>query len=136
MKISTAIVIATLLFASFLVSCTKNPGIVNIQHKTERKFRFQLYTNENYSEDNAVIHFSIFIRNHARTIFDSALAPMRIKDIPDSTHKLLFEKTVLESNTSDLAAGFNYDIEFVGRSWYLDTSNAGNAFKIIDFAFR
>ncbi len=118
-----------------VTSCKKYslPGVTN--PREERKIRFQLYTNKNFSENNSIIHFSIFIRNAGRvTLFDSAFAPMQIKDIPDSAHKLVIEKTVHDNY--DLAAGFNYEIENVGNSWFIDTSKAGNAFKIIDFAFQ
>ena len=61
---------------------------------------------------------------------------MQIKDIPDAAHKLVFEKTVTGNYNEDLAAGFRYEIHDVGNSQYIDTSKAGNTFKIIDFAFQ
>src|SRR5215467_12465609 len=76
-----------------LDSCKKtnpsgeNPGI-------ERKIRFQLYTNEDFSDETSVITFSIFIKKAQTTLFDSSLAPMQLKDIPDSTHKIVIEKTI------------------------------------------
>ena len=59
---------------------------------------------------------------------------MRIEDIPDAFHKLVIEKTV--SDNSDIAAGFRYEIHDVGTSSYVDTSKAGNLFKVIDYAFQ
>jgi hypothetical protein len=102
----------------------------------ERKIRFQLYTNQDFSGNNSVINFSLFIRNANKTIFDSSLATMQIKDIPDALHKLVIEKTVPGNDNSDLAAGFNYEIQNVGNSWFIDTSKAGNTLKIIDYAFQ
>lgn len=102
----------------------------------ERKIRFQLYTNQDFSADNSIIHFSIFIKDANRTLLDSALASMQIKDIPDAAHKLIVEKTVTGNYNSDLTAGFRYEIENVGISAFIDTSKAGNTFKIIDYAFQ
>ncbi len=61
---------------------------------------------------------------------------MQIKDIPDAAHKIVIEKTVFGTGNSDLAAGFNYEIQNVGHSWYIDTSRAGNELKVIDYAFQ
>lgn len=101
-----------------------------------RKFLFQLYTNKDFSTNEAKISFSVFIRSRNITLFDSALAPMKIKDIPDALHKISIEKSVWGHNYEDLAAGFRYKIEEVGESWYIDTSSARNPFKIIDYAFQ
>lgn len=119
------------------VSCKKNyspAGAMNTS--SERKFRFQLYTNKDFSTNTSVINFSLFIRKTNGTIFDSSLASMQIKDIPDEAHKLVFEKTVTVNNNLDLAAGFLYEIHDIGISWYLDTSKAANPLKIIDYAFQ
>ena len=102
----------------------------------DRKIRFQLYTNQDFSTDNSLINFSIFIKDKNGTLLDSALAAMEIKDIPDSAHKFVIEKTVTENNNWDLAAGFQYEIQNVGYSWYIDTSKAGNTLKVIDYAFQ
>lgn len=102
----------------------------------QRKIRFQLYTDKDLSNETSVIKFSIFIRNAHTTLFDSSLASMQIKDIPDAAHKLVIEKTLPGNDNSDLAAGFNYTIQNVGNSWYIDTSKAGNALKVIDYSFR
>jgi hypothetical protein len=61
---------------------------------------------------------------------------MKIKDIPDSTAKLVFDKKVPNDDGSDLAAGFRYDIVGVGNSSYLDTCSAGEMFKVINFSFK
>jgi len=129
------------LFAALVVmiaasSCKKYDSPSATYPTIERKIRFQLYTNEDFSGETSVINFSIFIRDTRKTLFDSALASMQIKDIPDAAHKLIIEKTVLTNDNSDLAAGFNYEIQNVGSSWYIDTSKAGNPFKVIDYAFQ
>jgi len=133
-------ILCTRLFAILILglgSCKKNnPAAEGIDPKIERTIRFQLYTNQDLSGETSVIKFSIFIRNAHTTIFDSSLAVMQIKDIPDAAHKLVIEKTVSGNGNADLSAGFHYEIENVGHSGYIDTSRAGNILKIIDYAFQ
>jgi len=124
------------MFSLTLASCSKTNPSTDGDPGIERKFRFQLYTNEDFSNETSVIKFSIFIRNARTTFFDSSFAPMQIKDIPDAAHKIVIEKTVFGTGNSDLAAGFNYEIQNVGNSWYIDTSRAGNVLKVIDYAFQ
>jgi len=102
----------------------------------ERKIRFQLYTDKDFSNENSVIKFSIFIRDAHTTLFDSSLAPMQLQDIPDAAHKIVIDKMVLGNNNADLAAGFHYEIQNVGHSGYIDTSRAGNVLKVVDYAFH
>ena len=117
------------------LSCKKQYSSGNIIYPpAQRTIRFQLYTNQDFSGNTSVINFSVFIRTANRTLFDSTLASMRIEDIPDASHKLVIEKTV--NDNSDLAAGFNYEIQDVGTSWFIDTSKAANPFKVIDYAFQ
>jgi hypothetical protein len=124
-----------------VLSCRKQetPGKIANPVTTadnKRVFRFQLYTTQDFSADNHVINFSLFVKNATRTLFDSSIASMRIKDIPDADHKLVIEKTVSDNDNTDLAAGFRYEIQGVGISWFIDTSKAGSGFKIIDYAFQ
>jgi hypothetical protein len=107
----------------------EDPGI-------DRKFRFQLYTAKDFSAETSTIKFSIFIRNAHTTLFDSSFAPMQLKEIPAATNKIITEKIVSGNGNADLSAGFHYEIENVGRSGYIDTSRAGNAFKVIDYSFQ
>ena len=125
---------AALILAIIGLSCKKdnsNSGIPSLQQRT---IRFQLYTNQDFSTNTSVINFKVFIQNGSRTLFDSSLASMQIKDIPDNAHKIVIEKTVADN--SDLAAGFRYEIQNVGMSWHIDTSKSGNNFKVIDYAFQ
>jgi len=120
-----------------IVSCKKQYSTLkNVPAGNERKIRFQLYTNQDFSGDNSRITFSIFIRHTNVILFDSTFASMQIKDIPDAAHKLVIEKTVSGNDNTDLAAGFRYEIENVGFSGFIDTSKAGNPLKIIDYAFQ
>lgn len=116
------------------LSCRKDNSTPGITYPQQRTIRFQLYTNEDFSTNTSVINFTVFIENRSKTLFDSSLASMQIKDIPDSAHKIIIEKTVADN--SDLAAGFRYEIQNVGMSWHIDTSKAGNSLKVIDYAFQ
>ncbi|MFI5185773.1 MAG: hypothetical protein ACHQF0_03565 [Chitinophagales bacterium] len=136
MKIYFIRILAILTITVMAMSCKKYSSGGILYPANDRKIRFQLYTNKDFSGNTSVINFSIFIRDTIGVLFDSSIASMQIKDIPDAAHKLVIEKTVPGNDHSDLAAGFRYEIENVGNSSYTDTSKAGNAFKIIDFAFH
>lgn len=122
----------TLLF--LITSCTKQAGVTPTLPLT-RTVRFNLYTEQDFSTDNHNITFSLFIKNHTTTLFDSTITTMKVKDIPKLANKLVFEKKIFYDN-SELAAGFTYYIENVGYSWHLDTIAAGQNFKLIDYSFR
>jgi hypothetical protein len=129
-----------------LASCKKNvTGESPVPADGGRTIRFILYTDQDFSTDNSVIHFSIFIKKgsvyvidtgRSNLLFDSAFTPIRIKDIPDYAHKIVVEKKVVGYDNADLTAGFVYEIENVGSSWHVDTSSAGNRLKVIDYNFR
>ena len=130
-----SIFVSTILVVAMIgLSCRKDHSTSLITYPQSRTIRFQLYTNHDFSTNSSTINFSIFIRNGRRMLFDSSLASMQLKDIPDSTHKIVIEKTVADN--SDLGAGFRYEIQNVGISWHIDTSKAGNSLKVIDYAFQ
>ena len=117
-----------------VVSCKKDqPGI---RTNPSRKVRYELFTNEDFSDNQKNILVSIFMRNGQTTIMDSPLATMKIKDIPDSNHRIVIEKLVPDNDTATLVVGFNYQIENVGNSWFLDTFSSGNTFKLLRYPFR
>lgn len=110
-----------------------------------RTIRFVLYTDQDYSSDNHIIHFTAFIKKGSvyvydttagSVLYDSTLAPIQIKNIPDAAHKIVFEKRVVGYDNADLTAGFVYQIENVGYSWHIDTSKAGNPLKVINYNFQ
>lgn len=102
-----------------------------------REVQFTLYTDKDFSTENGLITFRASIQNNKnQTLWDSVLAPMKIKDIPNLQHKIVFNKSVSTSNSSVLKVGFYYTIENVGNSWHLDSFNAGETFKAIDFNFH
>ena len=129
-----------------IVSCKKDGSDVNPTPPAGgRTIRFVLYTDQDFSNDDHIIRFSVFIKKGSVYVFDttasnilydSAFAPIHIKDIPDPAHKIVVEKKVFGYDDADLSAGFVYEIENVGNSWHIDTSSAGNPLKVIDYNFR
>jgi hypothetical protein len=132
MKINHLIIFPFLLL--IVVSCKKDQP--NAKANPPRKVRYELYTNEDFSGDQKNILFSIFMKNGQKTIFDSPLATMKIKDIPDSNHRIIIEKLAPDNNTATLVVGFDYQIENVGFSWFLDTFPANDTFKLLRYPFR
>jgi hypothetical protein len=119
------------------IACSKDqPSLKPVIPNTGRTIRFELFTKKDFSNDNGNIIFSLFIKSHSATLFDSTLSGLKIKDIPDSTHRLAFEKKVPDDDGSDLAAGFRYDMENVGHAGYTDTSKAGEKLKVIAYSFK
>ena len=101
-----------------------------------RKVRFELFTNENFSGDKKTIHFNLYMRAIQRSVFDSALATMKIEEIPDSLHKMVIERAVPYNDTATLAVGFTYAIDGVGVSWYQELFPAGDTIKLLKFPFK
>jgi len=116
------------------ISCKKDE--VPTSPNSGRTIQFNLYTVEDFSNDDHNITFSLFIKTHTQKLFDSTLATMKIKDIPNEINKLIVLKKVPHDDGSDLSAGFVYTIENVGVSWHIDTISGGEPFKIIDFSFK
>jgi hypothetical protein len=119
-------------------SCRKQTGDqVMDSSAIIRKIQFTLYTQNDFSDNNENITFELFIQNSRNKILlDSTLPSMKIKDIPDFTHKLIIEKTVPDNDTSLLKVGFKYSIENVGDSWHFESFKAGEVFKVVDFNFQ
>src|SRR5580765_6176760 len=69
----------------------------------ERKIQFRLYTDQDFSTDNHTIVFRLSIQDSkSQTLWDSLLAPMTIKNIPDLAHTLMVEKSVPGNDPSKL----------------------------------
>ncbi len=124
-----------------LASCNKyqsvpygnnNPGTP----PSERKVRFELFTNENFSGDRKNIQFTVHIGKAPLPVFDSTLATMKIEDIPDSAHRIVIEKSIPVNDTTTLEVGFLYTIENVGNSWYLEAFPGNQSFKLIRYSFK
>ncbi|MCC8426856.1 hypothetical protein [Mucilaginibacter sp. UR6-11] len=132
MKTNLLSLSSILVIVMMLASCKREqvPAIPYV-----RTIKFILHTEKDFSNVNDNITFSLYIRNSSKVLLDSAIAPMKIKDIPNATKQLVFEKKVYNDN-SKLAAGFRYTIENVGSSWHIDTLMAGEQFKTIDYSFQ
>lgn len=128
--VQTVLVLAVMVIAA---SCTKSssPAIVY----PEKTVRFVLHTEQDFTGNTENILFSLFIRKANTLIFDSTLSPMQLKDIPNVSKELVFEKKIADDG-SDLTAGFMYTIENVGNSHYIDTCKGGVPFTLVDFSFQ
>lgn len=123
--------LAPVILLTFAFSCQKE----TVTPPT-RKVQFVLYTNEDFSTSDGNVTFSLIIRSGSKTLLDSALAPMTLKDIPTQANKIVIEKRVPGNNQSKLQVGFKYDLENVGYSSYYDSCSVGQTFKKVEFAFR
>lgn len=135
MRILAAVTISAFFVAVTATSCKKDhhtPVVLN----PARTIKFVLHTEKDFSADNHNITFQLIIRNHTKTIFDTTLATIKIKDIPHAPNSLVFEKQVPGNDPSQLAAGFTYTIENVGTADFLDMVKAGENFKVIDYSFQ
>src|SRR5437868_14289218 len=103
------------------IACSKEkPPVTPVISKTGRTIKFVLDTRKDFSTNNGNITFSVFVRNHTTQLLDSTLSVMKIKDIPDFAHRLVFEKIVPNDDGLDLSAGFHYNVETVHYSAYTD----------------
>jgi len=102
-----------------------------------RKVRYVLFTDQDFSNDDKKITFTLFIKKtNGVVLWDTVLAPIKVKNIPDKAHQLIIEKTVPHDDNSTLKIGFDYAIENVGNSWFFDVLNPGEDFKEIVFDVR
>ena len=102
---------------------------------SSRTITFILYTEKDFSADEHNITFSLLIKNHLTTLFDSSLSTIKIKDIPAPVNKLIIEKKIPDDGSAWIV-GFQYNIENVGYSWYLDSCAVGQSSKTVEFAFQ
>ena len=123
---------------SLILSCKKEKPqpVVSSSNKT---VKFVLYTNEDFSTDEDTIRFALTIRNNAgtinaRSIFDTTLMLMKIKDIPGPANKLIISKTVPDDG-SILEAGFIYYTRF-GVGSKFDTVSTSERMKVFEYPFQ
>jgi hypothetical protein len=126
--------ILSFLLISIVASCKKDPSYVD--QRPPRTIRFVLFTEKDFANDEHNITFSLVIRSHSQVLFDSSIGTMKIKDIPKIENKLVFDKIVPNDDHSDLAAGFDYTIQNVGSSWFIDTVKASALSKTITYSFQ
>ena len=132
MKVIRTLTITPVFILVSLLSCRKSSQAP----PDTRKVKFQLYTTDDFSSSGERIDFTVIINGNNTRLWDSALAPMSIKDIPGPGNKLVIEKAVPGNYSGDLVVGFLYTIENVGNSWHLDSSKAGNILKTVDYNFH
>src|SRR5690242_20608765 len=111
----------TVTLVSILFSSCDKDGSEPDTGKVERTIQYVLYTNEDFSNDEHNITFSVFARDDERTLLDSALTTMKVKEVPSAANKIVIEKKIVTDPSTVLVAGFVYKIEGVGTSWYLDS---------------
>ncbi|HEY9001900.1 MAG TPA: hypothetical protein VIM89_11150 [Mucilaginibacter sp.] len=122
---------------SFIISCKKEKS--QPAAASSKTIKFVLYTNEDFSTDEDTIRFALTIRNNAgtiksRSIFDTTLMLMKIKDIPGPSNKLVFSKTVPDDGTL-LEAGFIYYTRF-GVGSKFDTVSTNEKLKVFEYPFQ
>jgi hypothetical protein len=134
-SIVTAFFIIAVLVAT---SCKKETVTTpSKDHLALRKIQFSLYTDKDFSGENNNVLFTLTIQNSAlRSLWDSTLPPIKLKDIPDVAHKLIATKSISVSDTSLLRVGFIYSIENVGHSSFFDSSQPRDTLKMVDFNFQ
>ncbi|MES2806995.1 MAG: hypothetical protein V4619_00110 [Bacteroidota bacterium] len=133
MKILFLRLILAVTAAIMISSCQKETQPVKLVNRT---INFNLYTEKDFSAENGNIVFNLMIRDGATTLLDSAIATMKIKDIPNKANKLVFAKKLTIGSNVDLRVGFKYTIENVGYSWYFDNFEAGSLHKEVIFSFK
>jgi hypothetical protein len=123
---------------SLAISCDKQNGVPhNYDTSVHKTIMFSLYTDIDFSGENDAIAFTVFITNlRDQMVWDSALVPMKLKDIPDMANKIIVEKAITIHKDSVLKVGFKYVIDEVGYSSFYDTCNASETLKKVNFNFQ
>ena len=120
-----------------VISC-KKPGIdgLPMNPPVYRIIQFRLYTTKDVSNDQHNISFKLFIENSKHEVlWDSTLAPMKEKDIPGISNKIVVQKLVPNDDNSLLKVGFHYAIEDIGYASYYEPDAPSQFFKVVDFNF-
>jgi len=122
---------------SLIILCGSSCKKDNVQTTppSSRTITFILYTEKDFSTDDHNITFSLLIKNPLKILFDSSLSTIKVKDIPAPGNKLIVEKKIPDDGSA-WVVGFQYNIENVGYSWYLDSCAAGQTSKTVEYAFQ
>jgi len=123
---------------TLILSCKKEKP-QPVPGSSTKTIKFVLYTNEDFSTDEDTIRFALTIRNNAgtikaRSIFDTTLMLMKIKDIPGPANKIVISKTVPDDGTL-LEAGFIYYTRF-GVGSRFDTVSTNEKVKVFEYPFQ
>jgi hypothetical protein len=89
------------------------------------------------SSDNTTVTFTLSIKKPTGEIlWDSLLAPIKLKDMPSLDHPVFAEKYVPGNDPSLLKVGFLYSIENVGNSSFTVPFEPGETSKKVGFNFQ
>jgi len=119
-------------------SCKKYiSDYIPIDPTAPRLVQFVLFTNNALSNDNNTVTFTLAIKKtNGDILWDSVLAPMKIKDIPTLDQPVFVEKYVPGNDPSLLKVGFFYTIENVGNSSFTVPFEPGETLKKVGFNFQ
>ena len=119
-------------------SCKKyTSDYTGINPNVPRLVQFLLFTRSELSNDNTAVTFTLSIKKPTgEVLWDSVLAPIKIKDIPDLDHPLFVEKYVPGNDPSLLKVGFFYTIDNVGNSSFTIPFEPGETLKKVGFNFQ
>jgi len=132
--------ISILILSAIIIgsSCKKyESNYMPIDPNVPRLVQFVLFSNNELSNDNSTITFTLAIKKtNGDVLWDSVLTPIKIKDIPDLDHSLFVEKYVPGNDSSLLKVGFLYTIDNVGNSSFTEPFEPGETLKKIGFNFH
>ena len=119
-------------------SCKKYTSAYNpVYPIVPRLVQFVLFTNGEFSNDNTAVTFTLSIKKPSgEVLWDSVLAPIKLKDIPTLDHPVFVEKYVPGNGPSLLKVGFLYTIENVGNSSFMVPFEPGETLKKVGFNFE
>lgn len=122
-----------------MASCKKenHSQQVDSSQDAARNIRFALYTSKDLSNDEEHVLFTVFIESASNEpIWDSALAPIKMKEIPAFANKIVADKRITGYANKLLKAGFRYTIDGVGNASHYDAFSPGENFKEVEFDFQ
>jgi hypothetical protein len=137
MKKNTVLSILIISIVMIGTSCKKyDSTYMPVDPNVPRLVQFMLFSNNELSNDNNTITFTLAIKKpNGDVLWDSVLAPIKIKDIPGLDHPLFVEKYVPGNDPSLLKVGFFYTIDNVGNSSFTASFDPGETLKKIGFNF-
>ena len=119
-------------------SCKKyTSDYIPIDPTVTRLVQFILFTNSELSNDNSTVTFTLAIKKpNGDVLWDSVMAPIKLKDIPSLNHPVFVEKNVPGNDPSLLKVGFLYTIDNVGNSSFTVPFEPGETLKKVGLDFQ
>ncbi|MFD2148240.1 hypothetical protein [Mucilaginibacter antarcticus] len=118
--------------ATMISSCSKQSLPVKTLART---VNFNRYTEKDFSAEKGNITFFVQITDGSKKLLDSAVATMRINEIPTQANKLIYAKTLNNTN-GELKVGFKYVLENFGYSLHYDIFNSNEVHKEMNFSYK